>query len=153
MVRNLRVRFFTSCWTSRFSSRRTLLYEVQNSCTLHLPVVDLHRRRIYDCWATNNSLYPIFRYTINFLSTKLHLHASLTLFIPWNQIALLFTKSTFAQSCNTYSSPISNFFLHVSAVSRHQYGVYTPVYVQHNAIRYVHISSKRFPQQCSQDVK
>jgi len=135
---------------------------MQISHTLHFPGVDLHHRHIDDCIATNNSLCPIFRYTINSRSITLHLHASLILFIPCNEIVLLFINPIFARSCRTYISPISYFLLHVSAARRHQHRVHTHTHTTHthththahtHAIPYIHISSKRFPQQCSQDVK
>jgi hypothetical protein len=93
--------------------------------------------------------------TINSRSTELHFPAFLKLFIPYNEIVLLFIKSTFSRSYSIYSSPISYFLLHVSAVSPHQHAVYTPMYVQHSAVQYsyMHISSPRFALQCSPDVK
>ena len=47
MARNLHDPFFSSWWTSRVSSRRTLLHEVQISNRLHFPDVNLYRRHTF----------------------------------------------------------------------------------------------------------
>lgn len=121
---------------------------MQISRKLHFPGVDLHLRHTDDCSATNNSLYPIFRYTINSRSTKLHLLASLTLVIPWNETVLLFIKSTFAgPAAHTAVQFLISFFMYQRSAAinteytRMQYNTY--IFHQNDFHSNVHRMSNR----------